>query len=139
MSAIIRQATCVAIGGRALLIEGEPGSGKSSLALALIDRGAVLVGDDAVTLELRGDRVHASPPPNIAGRLEIRNVGLVTLPVTEALVALLVTLDEAAPRQPDPAASTDLLGCKVPHLALYPGAAALTLRAEYALRERGIA
>ena len=57
------QATCVAIGGRAVLIEGEPGSGKSSLALALIDRGAALIGDDGVRLELRGNRLYASPPP----------------------------------------------------------------------------
>lgn len=40
----LHQATCVAIGGRGVLIEGLPGSGKSSLALALIDRGAQLVG-----------------------------------------------------------------------------------------------
>ncbi len=50
MSELIHQASCVAIGERALLIEGLPGSGKSSLALALIDRGATLVGDDGVVL-----------------------------------------------------------------------------------------
>ena len=48
------QATAVEIGGRALLIEGPPGSGKSSLALALIDRGARLIGDDSVMLEVSG-------------------------------------------------------------------------------------
>ena len=42
------QATCVAIAGRALLIEGAPGTGKSSLGLALIDRGAQLIGDDSM-------------------------------------------------------------------------------------------
>ncbi|HQA17982.1 MAG TPA: serine kinase, partial [Novosphingobium sp.] len=46
---LVHQATCVAIKGRALLIEGPPGSGKSSMALALIDRGAALIGDDGVT------------------------------------------------------------------------------------------
>ena len=48
------QASAVAINGRALLIEGEPGAGKSSLALALIDRGAQLIGDDGVALRRVG-------------------------------------------------------------------------------------
>ena len=52
----LHQFTCVAIKGRGVLIEGAPGSGKSSLALALIDRGAVLVGDDGVTLAAQGGR-----------------------------------------------------------------------------------
>ena len=53
-------ATCVALDGRALLIEGPSGSGKSTLALALIDRGGMLIGDDGVTLERRGDDLIAS-------------------------------------------------------------------------------
>ena len=60
----VRQAGAVAIGGCGLLIEGAPGSGKSSLALALIDRGAALIGDDGVALSLRGGRLWAAPPPN---------------------------------------------------------------------------
>ena len=70
------QASAVAIGGRGLLLEGPPGSGKSSLALALIDRGARLIGDDGLRLVRRGKDVMAEPPPNIAGKLEIRGVGI---------------------------------------------------------------
>ena len=77
---MLLQATCVAIDGRGVLIRGAPGSGKSSLALALIDRGAVLVGDDGVELSPQGEQLHASPPPNTAGLLEVRNVGLIKLP-----------------------------------------------------------
>ena len=66
------QATCVAIDGRAVLIEGHPGTGKSSLALALIDRGAVLVGDDGVTLDRADTRLLASPVPETVGLLEVR-------------------------------------------------------------------
>jgi serine kinase of HPr protein (carbohydrate metabolism regulator) len=133
----LHQASCVAIGGRAVLIEGPPGSGKSSLALALIDRGAVLVGDDGVTLDLREGRLWAAPPPNIAGKLEIRNVGIVDLPVSEAPVALVIRLDEDAPRYVEAAERTELLGCSLPLIRLWPGTPALTLRAEWALRLYG--
>ena len=96
------QASCIAVGGRGLLIQGAPGSGKSSLALALIDRGAMLVGDDGVTVTANGPLLWASPPPNIAGLIEIRNVGLLTRPVSSPVpIALAVQLDPAAPRMPD--------------------------------------
>lgn len=135
----VRQATAVAIGGRALMIEGPPGSGKSSLALALIDRGAALVGDDGVALSLRDGRVWAAPPPNTAGLLEIRNVGIVTLPATEAQVALVLRFDAQAPRHVETADSLELLGQAVPLLPLHPEAWPLALRAEWALMQHGLA
>ena len=64
---VLANVTAVVVDGQVLLIEGPPGAGKSALALALIDRGAVLVGDDAVTIARRGDQLHGSPPPNTAG------------------------------------------------------------------------
>ena len=136
MSAV-RQFTCVAIDGRAVLIDGAPGSGKSALALALIDRGAVLVGDDAVTLEPLGDTLWAAPPPNTAGLIEIRNVGIVTLPCIRAAVALLLRLDPAAPRFVENAGMETIKGIAVPTLALYPDTPHLPLRAEWALRQYG--
>lgn len=138
MSGNLHQATCVLIGGRAVLIEGPPGTGKSSLALALIDRGAVLVGDDGVMLTHRDGRLWASPPPAIAGLIEIRNVGLVTMPVSEGPVALLLRLDPAAPRYVERAERTTLLGADVPLIALYPDSPAVALRAEWALRLHGL-
>lgn len=135
---ILHQASCVAIGGRGLLIEGPPGSGKSSLALALIDRGAVLVGDDGVRLEQRDGGLLAAPPPNIRGLIEVRNVGLIARPVTEAPLALLITLDHAAPRLPDGPHQVERAGCLLPALALYPHCAALALRAELALETHGL-
>jgi hypothetical protein len=132
------QATCVAIAGRALLIEGPPGSGKSSLALALLDRGANLVGDDGVLLEARGERLWALPAPAISGLLEVRNVGLVTLPVAEAPVALLLRLDPDAPRLPEAPGCATLAGLPVPALALWPGSPVLHLRAEQALARLGL-
>ena len=139
MSETLYQATCVALDGRGLLIHGEPGSGKTSLALALIDRGAELVGDDGVALKLRTAKLWACPPRHTASLVEIRNVGLATLPAVPAPVALAVTLDSSAPRLPDEPGGLQILGRTIPPPTLYPDAAALVLRAEYALRLHGLA
>lgn len=129
--------TCVAIGGRGLLIAGPPGSGKSTLALELIDRGAVLVGDDGVAFERRGQHLWATPPPLIAGKLEVRGVGIVDLPCSEARVALALSLGDSASRCPEPD-ETEWLGCAIPQLAFAPHHAASALRAEFALARFGL-
>lgn len=139
MSAVPHQASCVAVDGRGILIEGPPGTGKSSLALALIDRGAVLVGDDGVLLDQRDGRLWALPPPNITGLLEVRNVGLLRLPATETAVALVIRLNAAAPRHIDQPAEADIAGVRVPLVTLWPDSPVLALRAECALTLYGIA
>ena len=134
----VHQATCVAIKGRAVLIEGPPGSGKSSLALTLIDRGAVLVGDDGVTLEPRGGRLYASPPPNIAGLLEVRNLGLLEFAtVGDVPVALVVRLDAGAERFIEAAERVELGGMELPLVRLWPDGAVLALKVELALARFG--
>lgn len=133
------QATCVVRGGRALLIEGPPGSGKSSLALALIDRGAVLIGDDGVLLTAASGRLLARPHPNIAGRLEVRNLGLLDFPtVEEAPVVLLVRLDPSAPRYLAERERAELCGVVLPLVRLWPETPVLALRAELALERFGL-
>jgi serine kinase of HPr protein (carbohydrate metabolism regulator) len=134
------QATCVAIGERALLIEGAPGSGKSTLALALIDRGAALVGDDAVMLEAIGGRLVARPHPNTRGLIEVRNLGLVPMPVREEVpVALALRLDPAAPRFVEAADRRELVGVVLPRLLLTPHDPLLAVKAELALIRFGLA
>lgn len=132
---VFSNVACVAIGGRGLLIEGEPGSGKSTLALALIDRGAVLVGDDGVTLERHGDRILAHPPPNIAGKLEIRGVGIVTLPTRFAPLCLALLLGAEGERLPR-IATRWIDDCAIPNLTFPAGAEAL--RVEWAMRLHGL-
>ena len=134
------QATCVWLDGRGVLIEGPPGSGKSSLALALIDRGAVLVGDDGVALERLGDRLFASPVPATSGLLEVRNIGIIPVaPVMLAVpVALVVMLDREAPRFIAEAESTTRHGITLPLVRLWPDSPVLALRAELALRHHGL-
>jgi hypothetical protein len=141
VSDIVRQASAVAIGGRALLIEGPPGSGKSTLALALIERGAGLIGDDGVTLTAADGVLIASPPPNIAGLLELRGVGLATLPLAPpAPVALILTLGGPPPeRLPEtPLPTRKIAGVAIPVLAFEPGPLAPAVRAEWALRLHGL-
>lgn len=138
ITAMPRQSTCVAIGGRGVLIEGPPGAGKSSLALALLDRGAVLVGDDGVMLDMRGGHLWASPPANIAGLLEVRNVGIITRPCAPAPVCLLIRLDDAAPRFIEQARQVAIAGQSIPAVDLWPGGPVLPLRAEIALEQHGL-
>ena len=138
MTTAIRQASCVAIEGRAVMIEGASGSGKSSLALALIDRGAVLIGDDGVALETHNGGIRAKAPPNIGGKIEIRNVGIVELPTTEAPLALVLRLDRQAPRHVEQAESVELIGQKIPLIRLFPDSPQLHLRAEWALKLHGL-
>lgn len=135
----LHQATAVAIGGRGVLIEGPSGSGKSSLALALIDRGAQLIGDDGVVLAMREGRLWASPPPRIAGLIEVRNVGLVPCPAaSDIATALVLRLDPAAPRYVEAAENYALLGVGVPLIRLWPDSTVLALRAEAALARYGL-
>lgn len=136
----LHQFTAVSVKGRGLLIEGAPGSGKSSLALALIDRGAMLVGDDGVALAAMDGRLFASPAPATAGLLEVRNVGLVPMPFLDrAAIALVIALDPEAPRFIDAAEERELLGVMVPMVRLWPDSPVLALRAELALEQYGIA
>jgi hypothetical protein len=138
----VLQASAVVIEGRALLIEGPPGSGKSSLALALIERGAGLIGDDAVALHPEAGRLIAAPPPNIAGLLEVRGVGLARYPIAApAPVALVLVLGGPAPeRLPEsPLPTRVIAGVAVPVLAFDPGRLAPAARAAWALAMHGLA
>lgn len=132
------QATVVAIGGRAILIEGEPASGKTSLALALIDRGATLVGDDGVLLADIGGTLWAWPHHHTSGMIEIRNVGIVTMHAAPAPVALALRLTREAPRHIDGAGQRRLCGIDLPALSLWPDTPVLALRAEWALKVHGL-
>jgi serine kinase of HPr protein (carbohydrate metabolism regulator) len=134
---VLANVTCVAIEGRGLLIEGPPGSGKSSLAIALIDRGAVLVGDDGVSLERQGAKIWAHPPPHIAGKLEIRGVGIVDLPVVYASLALVLSLEDDVTRLPE-ADEITLEGVRLPRLRFRADGPHSALRAEWALRLHGL-
>lgn len=107
--------TCVTFGDIGILLRGEPGAGKSDLALRLIDGGALLVADDRVALAADESRLLASAPPRIAGLLEVRGLGILRLPHAAAarlrLVADLVPTGTPE-RLPRPA-WCEYLGCRI--------------------------
>jgi serine kinase of HPr protein (carbohydrate metabolism regulator) len=128
-------ASAVAIDGRAVLIGGLAGMGKSDLALRLIDRGAILISDDYCDVRRTEGRLRASAPATILGKIEMRGVGIVELPtVQEIPVALFVDLDHAPERMPEPGETRSLAGVAVPVLRLAGLEASAPLKIETALR-----
>ena len=104
MKSVNIHASCVAIKGKGILILGESGSGKSDLALRLMEGGARLVADDRTELTVERGRLCARAPKSIAGLIEVRGLGVVAQPFEKkATVALAVRLDGAPERLPDPA------------------------------------
>ena len=132
-------ATCVVKDGRGILISGRSGSGKSDLALRLIDRGATLVSDDyTVVKRLRG-RLVATAPANIAGRMEVRGLGILPFEtVAEAPVCLAVDLGREMERMPVANEQVSMAGIKVPLVAVNSLEASAPLKVELALARFGL-
>ena len=127
-------ASTVAIGGRAVLLEGPSGAGKSDLALRLIDRGAALVSDDYTMLTRSGDLLLASAPETIAGRIEVRGVGILPLPYVGPIsVAMIVRLQGQSERLPEPMRRT-IAGVSVPEFVIDPREHSAAIKVELALR-----
>jgi len=128
-------ATAVAIGGAGVLIRGSSGQGKSDLALRLIDRGAILVSDDQVDIVRKGRDLLLSPPPPLAGKLEIRSLGIWEQEyLSEAPLKLIVDLKPHPERLPLDRQVMILLGIKVPTCTLNAMESSAAIKAEWALR-----
>ena len=127
-------ASCVAREGRAVLIAGPSGSGKSDLALRLIDRGAGLVSDDYTVLHRVGEKLIARAPENIRGKIEVRGIGIVAMEtVQEVPVALIIDLSEQGERFPLTERTRLIAGITVPVLRLRPFEASAAIKVEIAL------
>ena len=130
-----------------VLLQGESGSGKSELALALLDRGHQLVSDDAVELHCAQNRLIASAPTKLHGFLGIRQIGIIQVEqhfgsnaiCTEQAVDLIIHLQQAAINSnplPTSWSNQILLGCPIPAISLkQQDAAHLALLVETAVKQ----
>lgn len=123
--------TCVALGGACALLRGRSGCGKSDLALRFLflhakslRHAASLVADDQVFLRSIANRLIASPPPSLAGKIEVRGIGIVQIAgsIPSAELRLLVDLDkyQEITRFPEGEQFEQVLGFEIPRIALDP-------------------
>jgi HPr kinase/phosphorylase len=141
-------ATAISLNGTAVLIRGSSGAGKSSLALQILEGTgtgltgeelkAMLISDDQTLVVARAGQIFASPPQTIAGLLEIRGQGILTLPYAhEVPVSLVVDLKPMGdiPRLPEAVdLTTEILGHTIARIAIDPShpSAAARLRVAWA-------
>lgn len=143
-------ATCVAVSGTGALLIGAPGAGKSDLASRLMHLpvqvagrfiAADLVADDQVIVEDRDGRLRGRCPPAIAGKLEVRGLGILRVPYTaECEIAVAVKLVQSCDveRYPDPVPWFDVLGHRLPLFKIAPFEASAPLKVILAiLRQAG--
>jgi len=129
-------AITTAVGPRAVLLRGASGSGKSDLALRLIDAGARLIADDQSELRRQGEAIIVRAPAAIAGLIEVRGVGILRVDtIAEAPLALLadLTAPKLIERLP-PLASERILGLDLPRIAVAPFEASAAAKVSLALR-----
>ena len=120
------------------MISGRSGAGKSDLALRLIDRGAILVSDDYTLVKRVGGQLLASAPATIAGKLEVRNIGIIDCDHQDDVpIRLYVDLDRQPERHPEPDDGLVVAGVKLPVLALSGQDVSAAIKVELALKRFG--
>lgn len=129
--------TAIAIDGKAVLLTGAPGCGKSDLALRLIEGGALLIADDLVELRRAGDHLVASfpadAPADLRGRIEARGLGIVAVPAADGPVRLALVVTAHVPEDTGNSYKSEVfqgLDATVPalHLALLEASAPTKVR-----------
>jgi serine kinase of HPr protein (carbohydrate metabolism regulator) len=132
-------ASCVVKDGRAILLAGRSGAGKSDLALRLIDRGAQLVSDDYTIVRRVDGRLLARAPANIEGKMEVRGIGIVSLAhASDIPVCLMVDLSLGVERLPERRETLSIAGIQVPVVAVNALEASAPLKVEVALEQLGL-
>lgn len=128
-------ATSISIDGQGVLLTGPSGSGKSDLALRLIDRGASLISDDYTLLTHEGGGLIADAPVTIVGKMEIRGVGIVPVPACgKTPVRLMVELTEDVERLPPSPLTRTVAGVDLVFMKLSPFEASAPIKLEWMLR-----
>lgn len=128
--------TCLEIDGVGVLLRGPSGSGKSDLALRMMDGGARLVADDQVETQALGGRLRAVAPKALDGLMEVRGVGVVSVPTIASVeVGLVIELmpSEDVPRMPEPS-HTEIEGVRLPLFPIAPFESSAAAKLRLAVR-----
>lgn len=129
-------ATAIAINGHGVLLSGSTGAGKSDLALRLIDRGAVLISDDQTELYGNAETILLQAPPNIAGKLEVRSLGIITTNhVSGVPLRLKVQLIDEPERYPMDRQFETINGVRISSLTINAFEHSAPLKVEIALAQ----
>jgi serine kinase of HPr protein (carbohydrate metabolism regulator) len=130
---LLLHASCVELWDAGVVLLGPPGSGKSDLAVRLIDGGARLVSDDRLAVERCGDALIGRPPETIAGLIEVRGLGIMRIDhCASSRLGLVVALGCAGPRLPE-RMTYELLGIALPYLELDPRTSSACAKVRLAL------
>ena len=112
---LIMHATCVDVNGSGVLIVGRSGSGKSSLAINLIALGSTLVADDQCEIVKKNNKLSVFKPTSLPSSIEIRGVGLVSVPMAvETSLDWVVNMDEAETQRMPDLQFTEIDGYRIP-------------------------
>jgi len=127
-------ASCVAVNGAGILISGPSGSGKSDLALRLIDRGAILISDDYVELCRHDDQLWMEAPVKILGKIEVRSLGIFNCEhISKIPLMLQVRLKSQTERFPMDSQTETIMTMSIPTIVLNPVEASAPIKVELAL------
>jgi hypothetical protein len=130
IEAVFVHGAAVRLGDKGVLLLGPSATGKSDLAIRLIDAGAKLIADDQVRIEARNDRLHAGPHERLKGLINLRGIGMLRLPFEEGPLDLAVDL-ASSDRRSDPLpppATASWFGIELPKICLDPWAASAVAR-----------
>ena len=128
--------TAIALEDKGVLLIGPSGSGKSDLALRLIDSGATLISDDQIICERRNDEIFLFPHKKINGLIEVRGVGIIKVPYIENVkLKMIVQLINKQPERIPVKEEKNFLNLKIKFIKIIGKEASSTAKVKIKLFE----